>query len=89
LYQLANAVAPRARLIDPLLPLLAIEPQPGVDHPKPQGLTTERDSKNLAQLLGRQGRTKIPVPLADDRQRRFPYRLRLASVAATTSSLRD
>jgi hypothetical protein len=72
LHQLANAVAPGAGLMDALSPLLAITPQPGLDHPQPQGLTTERNPMNLAQLLGRQGRTEIPVPLADDRQRRFP-----------------
>jgi hypothetical protein len=41
--------------MDALSPLLAIEPQPSLDHPLPQCLTTERDPVNLAQLLGRQG----------------------------------
>src|ERR1700752_1727993 len=31
LHQFANAVAPRARLMNPLLPLLAIQPQPIFD----------------------------------------------------------
>ena len=48
LHQLANAVAPGAGLMDPLSPLLAIDPQLGLDHPQPQGLTTERDPMNLA-----------------------------------------
>src|SRR6516164_1306773 len=72
LHELANAVAPGAGLMNALSPLLAIEPQPSLDHPQPQCLTTERDPMNLAQLLGRQRRSEIPVPLADDRQHRFP-----------------
>ena len=72
LQQLANALAPGAGLIDTLSPLLAIEPQPGLDHQQPQCLATERNPMHLAQLLGRQGRTEIPVPLAEDRQHRFP-----------------
>jgi hypothetical protein len=43
----------------------------------------------LAQLLRCQGRAKIPIPLADDRQNRAPQRLRLAPVAAATTALRD
>jgi len=87
LHQFAHAVAPGAGLMDTLSPLLAVEPQPGLDHPQSQCLTTERNPMNLAQLLGRQGRTEIPIPLADNRQHRFPQRLRLAPVAATTSAL--
>src|SRR6516225_12489285 len=41
LDQLANAVAPGAGLMNTLSPLLAIEPQPSLDHPQPQCLTTE------------------------------------------------
>jgi hypothetical protein len=33
LHKLADAVAPRARLMDPLLPLLAISPNASLDHP--------------------------------------------------------
>jgi hypothetical protein len=35
LHQLADAVAPGARLMDALSPLLAIDPQLGLDHPQP------------------------------------------------------
>ena len=70
LDQLANAVAPGAGLMNALSPLLAIEPQPSLDHPQPQCLSTERDPVNLAQLLGDQSRAKIPVPLTNDRQDR-------------------
>src|SRR5215472_17014352 len=41
LHELANALAPGAGLMDALPPLLAIEPQPSLDHPQPQCLTTE------------------------------------------------
>src|SRR5262249_4911883 len=41
LHELANALAPGAGLMDALPPLLAIEPQPILDHPQPQCLTTE------------------------------------------------
>jgi hypothetical protein len=37
-HQFADAVAPRARLIGPLLRLVAIKPQPVYDHPLPQSL---------------------------------------------------
>ena len=47
LHQLANAVAPGARLMDALSALLAIDPQLGLDHPQPQCLTTERNPMNL------------------------------------------
>jgi hypothetical protein len=73
-----------------LLPLLlAVSPNPGLDHPQPQRLTAERDPVDLAQLLSRQGRTKVPVPLANDRQRLRAKRLRLAPVTRTTTPLRD
>src|SRR5262249_3255653 len=48
LHQLADTVAPGAGLMDALSPLLTIEPQPGLDHPQPQCLTTERDPMDLA-----------------------------------------
>jgi len=33
LHQLADALAPMARLMDALSPLLAVSPNPGIDHP--------------------------------------------------------
>ena len=71
LHQFTNAVAPRPRLMDALA-LLAIAPQPGFDHPLAQRFPAKGNPMILTQLFGRQGRTEIPVPLADDRQRRFP-----------------
>ena len=73
LHQLADTLAPRPRLVN-LLALLAITPQPGFDHPLTQRFTANRDPMILAQFLGRQGRAKIPVPLADDCQNRAPQR---------------
>ena len=53
LYQFADAVAPRARLMNPLLPLLAIEPQPIFDHPQSQGLAGEPKAVLAGKLLRR------------------------------------
>jgi len=44
---------------------------------------------NLTQLLGRQARAKVPVPLADQRQRLGAKRLGLAPVARTAAPLRN
>jgi hypothetical protein len=41
LHQFADALAPRPRLMNPPLPLLAIKPQPVDDHPLPQGLAAD------------------------------------------------
>src|SRR6516162_7581685 len=65
LHQLTNAVAPRPRLVDAFA-LLAIAPQPGFDHPLAQRFPAKGNPMILTQLFGRQGRTKIPVPLADE-----------------------
>ena len=44
---------------------------------------------HLAQLLRCQGRAKVPIALANDRQRLGAELLRLAPVARTTTPLRD
>ena len=69
LHQLANAVTPVTRLINALQTLLAVEPQSVRDHPLASRLAAKNEPMQLTQLLGRQGRAKIPVALADDRQR--------------------
>ena len=89
LHQFAGAFAPVAGLMNALQALLAIEPQPSLDHPKAKGLAAENDPVQLAQLLGRQGRTEIPVALTNDRQRLGAKLLGLAPVAGTTAALRD
>jgi hypothetical protein len=88
LNQFADTLAPRPGLMDALA-LLAIAPQPGFHHPLAQRFTTKRDPMILAQLLGRQRRAKIPVPMADDHQNRTPQRLGRAPVAAATAAFRD
>src|ERR1700693_1430017 len=88
LHQFAGAFAPVAGLMNALQALLAIEPQPSLDHPKAKGLAAENDPVQLAQLLGRQGRAEIPVALANDRQRLGANFLGLASVAGATTALR-
>src|SRR6516165_7484018 len=88
LDQFADTIAPRSRLVN-LLALLTIAPQPGFDHPLAQCFTANRDPMILAQLLNRQGRAEIPVPLANNRQNRASQRLGLAPVAAPTPALRD
>ena len=88
LHQFADAFAPRPRLVN-LLALFAIAPQPVSDHPLAQRFTGNRDPVILTQLLGCQGRAKIPIPLADDCQNRAPQCLGLAPVTAATASFRD
>ncbi len=85
LHQLADALAPLARLMN----LLATEPQPVFDHPHSQGLAADRDLVHFAQLLGRQGWAEIPVALPNDRQRLDTKLLRLAPVARAAAPLRD
>ena len=74
LHQFADAVAPLARLMNPLPPLLAIEPKPGFDHPQPQRLAGERNAVTSRQLLGGQRRAEIRVVLAHDPQHRRAHR---------------
>src|SRR4051812_3884786 len=89
LNQLADALAPRTRLVNPFQALLAVDPQPIRHHPLAQRLPTERNPVQLAQLLRCQGRAEIPITLANDRQRRGPKLEGLAPVAGTTTPLRD
>jgi hypothetical protein len=89
LYQLADAFAPIAGLVNALQALFAIEPQPVRDHPLAHRLAAENCLVQFAQLLRRQGRAKIPIALANDRQRLGPQLLWLAPIAGTTASLRD
>src|SRR6266478_1071102 len=68
LHQLTQAIAPRARLMDALQSVLPPNPNTGADHPLPQCLDAEIQAVKLGQLLGRQGRSKIGVALAHNRQ---------------------
>ena len=89
LDQLADTIATVTGLVNTLSPPLAVEPQPGFDHPQPQRLSAECDFVNLTQFLGCQGRAKIPVPLANDCENRSAQRFGFPSIAAATASLRD
>jgi hypothetical protein len=48
LDQFADAIAPRAGLVNLLAPVSAIAPQPGFDHPLAHCLTTKGDPMILA-----------------------------------------
>src|ERR1700751_4598532 len=65
LHQLANALAPRPRLVNASA-LLAITPQPVSDHPLSQGLARERKAMLGGELFSRQSRPKISVIPAHD-----------------------
>src|SRR5271169_4006994 len=66
LHQFAIALAPRPRLMNSSLPLLAIEPQPVGNHPLPQGLAGEPKAVLGGELLGGQGRPEIGIIVAHD-----------------------
>ena len=59
------------------------------DHPLAQRFPAKRDAMILAQLLRRQSRAKIPVPLADDRQNRAPQCFGFAPIAAAIAPFRN
>src|SRR4051794_2597727 len=65
LHRVADAVAPRARLIGPLLRLIAIKPQRVDDHPLPQSLAGQRKAVLSGELLGGQHRTEICIAKAE------------------------
>src|SRR6516162_6680358 len=59
LYQFANAIAPRPRLVDAFA-LITIAPQPGLDHPLAYRFPAKGNPMILTQLLGRQRRAEGP-----------------------------
>jgi hypothetical protein len=81
LNELAQAVAPVARLVHGLGPGLPLDPEPGRDHPLAQRLVRNRQIVQLGELLGREGRPEIGVALAHDRQRRRADLVRQSAVA--------
>ena len=68
LYEFTEAIAPRPRLVDALEPVFSPNPKAGPDHPLPQCLDPKVQAMQLAQLFGRQGRTKIGIALPHDSQ---------------------
>src|SRR5882762_4342296 len=89
LHQLANALAPMARLVNTPAPLFAVEPQPLGDHPFAQGLAGERKAVLSGELLGGQRRTEIGVVLTHDPQNRRADRLGSLAIARPAAFLRD
>src|SRR6266446_4495352 len=68
LHQLPQTITPRPWLMEGFQSVLPPNPNTGADHPLPQRLDAEIQAVKLGQLLGRQGRTKIGVALAYNRQ---------------------
>src|SRR5438045_8207308 len=68
LHQLTQTITPCPRLVDALRSVFSPNPKAGADHPLPQCLDPKVQAMKLAQLLSRQGRTKIGIALAHDAQ---------------------
>src|SRR5215472_8561510 len=68
LHQLAQAIAPPARLMRRGETMATVLPQPIRDHPAAQGLARDRTTVKLCQLFCRQGRAEVGVSVAHDRQ---------------------
>src|SRR2546421_6454898 len=68
LHQLTQTITPCPRLVDALQSVFSPNPKAGADHPLPQCLDPKVQAMKLAQLLSRQGRTKIGIALAHDAQ---------------------
>jgi hypothetical protein len=69
LHQFAQAIASPPRLTRRGQTMPTVLPQPVSDHPTAQGLAGHRTTVMLCQLLRRQGRAEVGIPLAHDRQR--------------------
>ena len=89
LHELTQAIAPSAGLMDALQPVLSPNPKAGADHQLPQCLDPEVQAMKLAQLLGRQGWTKIGIALAHDGQHRLAEHRTQSSVAGPATLPRD
>ena len=89
LHQFAQTIASRPRLVDALQPVFPSNPKAGADHPLPQRLDAEIQAVNLGQLLGRQGRTKIGVVLADNGQHGLAEHCTKSTVAGPAAFARN
>jgi hypothetical protein len=67
LHQFAETVPPPARLMRRRQPVTAINPQSIGDHPAAQRLMRNRAAIMLRQLLRRECRTEVHIPLAHNR----------------------
>ena len=89
LHQLTQTITPCPRLVDALQPVFSPNPKAGPDHPLPQCLDPEVQAMKLAQLLGRQGRTKIGIALAHDGQHGLAEHRTQSSIAGPATLARN
>ena len=89
LHQLTQTIAPRPRLMDALQPVFPPNPKAGADYPLPQCLDPKVQAMKLAQLLGRQCRTKIAIVLAHDGQHGLAEHRTQGSIARLAAFPRD
>src|SRR5437870_7343045 len=83
LDELAETRAPRAGWVAAPRPLRPRHPERGRDHPAPQRLHGEREAVVLGELLVRERRAKVGVPLAHERHRAVARRGRQPPIART------
>ena len=89
LHQLAQTIAPSARLMRGGQLVATVEPQAHSDHPLPQRLARDRATMQLGQLLSGQRRTEISVAFAHQRQRQVAKWLRQPVIAGFATTSRD
>src|SRR3712207_300617 len=88
LDQFAQAFASVARLMNGLVALLAILPEPGRHHPLAQGLTPDMQIVALGQLLTSKGWTKIRIVRPHQSHDRLLQGRMMAPVAGATTLAR-
>jgi hypothetical protein len=69
LDELAEAAAAGAQLVDRRRALAPAQPEPGCGHPLAQRLAADVDAVQLGELLLRQRRPEVGIPLADQADR--------------------
>src|SRR3954453_17411046 len=89
LHQLAQAIAPAARLMRGGKTMEAVDPPTRGDHPPPQRLPGDPAAVLLRQLLPRQRLTEISVSFANQRQSQITIRLGQTIVARPTAPFRN
>ncbi len=88
LHQPAQAVPARARLEHALPPVLAPQPKPVGNHPLPQRLDAQRRAVQFQQLLSRQRRAKIGMPLPDQADHYLAQRRTVGAIAGPAALAR-
>ncbi|MDR6350455.1 hypothetical protein Q3H59_002048 [Pantoea sp. SORGH_AS 659] len=71
LYQLANAGATIARLLDPRRTHFPGDPESGANHQLTHGLFSQHNVMEFGQLLSGERRTKVGVIISNDAQSKF------------------